>query len=634
VTTMIGTLLVRRSLVLLLIVSLGASASALPSAHAQDAPLPVYEVNGKVQNERGESLQGAAVQLQRKSTGVPVANATSGADGTYRFSTVAAGEYLVSAVHACCHRVSADVRPGGSQLTHTAPTLHLPAKQQPQGEPVRLQGIIKDAKSSSGVPNVFVSIQSYFGDHCMDDACSRGAQYFQFETDSAGRFDVEINRGHAYLTASREGYDTTSGGFAADGDRSIQVPLRPAEDRTVRLWGKLQSTAGGAPANAWVYASHDYGCPPNADCAAPMPASEPVGDGSWHFQSANPQWSSAEVQPDGSWELRIAEGRIRVTAHAPDHLEAHRTLQATAGEDREIPLTLEKLPPDSVTIRGRILDKSTNQPISGASVSVENQRWGTHTWAQTDAEGRYEVRAKPGYLILSFRADPIWGCAEPMTAGEDGSAKSVAPCSPPTRDTEYLPAVLSLNAAADETLQRDAKLMPRPKPQSEFKGYVLNASNNQPIASAVVTFYNELTRDWGSATTDEHGSYKIRVHAGYYSIRVWAEGYFDGVANAEVGDKKSERLDLVLQPGQKRYGYWAHGAYSVAEQSAGGPGASGPTSSDGPPMPVEGQRAYEGAGGGLGPYRPASGASGNASAPAGLVVLAAWGLLALLRRRT
>jgi hypothetical protein len=165
----------------------------------------------------------------------------------------------------------------------------------------------------------------------------------------------------------------------------------------------------------------------------------------------------------------------------------------------------------------------------------------------------------------------------------------------------------------------DFKLIPRPAPTSAFQGYVLNATDNKAIPDAVVTFYNELTRDWGSATTDQDGSYKISVHAGYYSVRIWAPHHFDGVANLEIGQKETQRQDFVLEPGEKRYGYWGHGGYAVADKAA----SPGPPSSEqraeGPPMPSQGQRAYVGAGGGLGPYQEVS-AGGKSPGFEGLLV--------------
>lgn len=630
----------RSVLVFFLLLGFAIGTFASPSTDAQD--LSVYEIEGTVADEKGTDLDGASVSLLRKSDGGSVAETTSDASGTYKFSLVPAGEYVVSATHDCCRRASVEVLAGGTSLKTTAPLLQLLPKQEPaSGDAVVLKGVVKSTKDEAPVAGVRLDIESYWnGDGaCESSPCkpSGGSQYFPTETDAAGKFEVEVNRGSAYVRASLGGYDTTTGYLELSADREVSIPLQPADDRTARLFGVLKGEDGSLIANGWVSVSPDWdACPAEADCVYPSTRPAGSGDGQWTHESANPQYNSTQTAKDGSWEMRIAGGRLRATAYADNHLEASKAVEAAAGEDGQVDLILQIIPPDSVTVKGRVVDRETGKPVSQAQVSAENQKWGTWSSTQTDDDGRYELRTKPGYTVLMAQSYGNIVClaSDSPSGAEPASSSIAAPCEPAERPDEYLPAVVYFVAEADGSLTKDFALLARPRAQSEFVGYVLNATGGQAIEGATVTFFNELTRDWGTATTDADGSYKIQVHAGYYSIRIWAPHYFDGVANAEIGEKASQRVDFELTPGEKRYGYWSHGGYPVAAMDS--RDSSGPSpmdaGSEGPPMPEDGQNVYEGSGGGLGPYKAPQEAGGSAPALGLLVALVA-GLAALALRR-
>jgi|GEM_PF-3301444 len=602
----------RSGFVLFLLFGLSLGGFVFPLARAQG--LEVYEIEGLVQDEKGAALPGAFVYLDRQADGY-ADNVTTDASGKYHFTMVSEGSHVVSAWHKCCQWGSANVTVGGTTIKGTPPPITLAPRETPQsGDVVQFSGIVKSTKDGHAVSDVLVEVTSYWqGDgSCSSEACapSGGAQYLTTSTGPDGRFQLEVNRGTAYVRASFDGYDATSGNLEVSNDRDVSIPLRPAEDRSARLHGILKNI-DGEPVAGWVYASPDYSsCPPEADCVMPASTRPADGDGEWYFESRDAQYGSAQAGKDGAWEMRISAGRLRVSGQAEDYLEAFKVLDLASGDDVEVDLALEPIPPDSVVVKGRVVDRSTGKPIEGAQVGLENQKWGTWASAQTDADGRYEVKTKPGFTIATARVDAYIVC---MAAASDGAeGKSIAaPCDAGPRSDEYLPAAVSFVAEENGEVVQDFKLLPRPAAKSEFKGYVLNESSGKAIPNATVTFYNEITRDWGSAMTDADGSYKISVHAGYYSIRVWAPHYYDGVLNAEIAEKQSQRLDFKLAPGEKRYGYWAYGGYQVkAAMAEGGADASGaPTQQglDAAPVPTEGQKVYEGSGGGLGPYHEAQG---------------------------
>lgn len=623
-----------RTLIFFLVLAFGAIPVSVPLADAQDSPVPIYKVTGSVEDVDGAALDSAAVELVNKSDGSQVQEATTNSEGRYEFSQVAAGDYLVSASHTCCLRGSTSVSIGGTNLTTDAGAIILQFKQEvASGDAVLLSGTVIDKADNGPVAGVRLEIYSYWtsGDEdCKGDVCAVGqsAQYFTAESDSQGRFELDVNRGSANLQAFRDGFDITSGSFSMEDDRVLEVPMRAAAADTARLYGVLQSVDGSPIANGWISVGPDYrtgSCPPNALCAARPGVSyqEPCdgADPCWSFESRQNQWASSQTGSDGAWEVEVGAGRLLVTAYADQYLEDQQSVDVAAGDDREITLQLQPIPADSVKVSGHVRDRDTGDPVVGASVNLENQKWGTYAYATTDESGRYEFMTKPGYSVLSATAYGFFACPEATVAAqEDGASPgSLRPCAAQERDREYYPATLVLVPNEGDELTADFDLKARPRATSEFKGYILNGTQKEPIPSAVVTFYNEETKDWGSATSDGNGSFKIAVHPGYYSVRIWADGFFDGVANLEIGSKESKRVDFELTPGQKRYGRWAYGGYDVAVAHSASPEGRAAAAPEGPPMPTEGQNVYSGEGGGLGPYQPLS--SGGKAPGVGVVVL-------------
>lgn len=655
--------------VFFLVVVFGVSFFPSPTAVAQDSPVPIYEIDGFVLKS-GEHLPEATVTL--KKDGQVVATKTTDSNGAYAFTQVAAGAYVVAGSHTCCYKNTVSVSVGGTQLKVQAPDLVLREKEPLQSENlVTLSGFAKDQKTGQKLANVSIEIDNYWSgsnpppQHCGGDVCTmtvatpvpNGYQHFSFMTGGDGSFEVEINRGSVNLYAHLDAYDRTHGSFEVPQNLTKDVPMWKADDNRVRLHGVVTGSDGQKIKGASVSVSPDYysGCPPNADCVAPLFYERSGCENEWCHESLYSRYNSTETGPDGSWELTTQSGRLLVQAWAQDYLDGRKQLDAPAGADLQVDFSLERIPPDSVHVKGHVVDRETGDLLRGASINVENQKWGTYAWGQTDENGRFDVLTKPGYSILSVsyyaycmpptpvvyaeaQEEPQSTTTTPSTASPEpvqtASPSPPVACSAP--DRTYFTAYRSFDAAEGETVQFEIQLVSRPAPDAEFKGYVLDASTGKGILGAMVTFHNEATYEWGSATTDADGSYKINVHGGYYSVRVWKEAYFDGVANAEINDHQTKRLDFQLTPGQKRYGHyygWAPGAYAVREQSA-SPGAPPSSDAQGPPIPAQGDQRYEGGPGGLGPFHPADVEGGNAPAPLfPLATLALVGLVILLRRR-
>lgn len=640
-----------------LVLAFGAAVFASQSGTAQDLPEATVLIQGSVLGPEGSGIEAALVTLYDASFEV-VDEQETDQDGAYRFLLVDPGTYVISIGADCCLRGSVHIDATGTNLIYDVGPVHLEARPPVESEDVAvISGQVTDLDTEVPVANAEVYISNYFDPtgQCID--WCYGYASFWLPTDLAGRFDLNVNPGTSEVRANAPEYDQTVGAFSVTDYEWLDVPLRDAYNYTAVIYGVAQNAQGQPVADAWIeaYRSYGYGgCHSYDDglCSVPVQSS-PAAGGEWTFEPDEYTYASMETGPDGEWEIRISAGSVEVNAYAQDHMDARAHVTLEPQDERDVDLELVEIPPASVTLKGRVTDASTGSGISDASVQVENQQWGTWDGASTDDDGYYELKTRPGYAIVTIQRHAwLFACAiaEPVSqAVEDEAASSstvvepamtMVACEPPEPQEKvtYLPSTQSASLVADETRTLNAALVPRPSPSSTFEGYVLDAQTGDAIEGAAVSFYNEVTRDWGDATTDADGSYSIDVYAGYYSVRVWAPGHFDGVATLEIDDGQTKRADFELEVGQKRYGHWARGGYdvAVAESGSGGTGA-GADANQGPPRPSDGQRAFAGSGGGLGPYRaPLSDVDADGQAP-GVGVVFALGLMGLvglvMRRR-
>ncbi|MFO1533653.1 MAG: carboxypeptidase-like regulatory domain-containing protein [Thermoplasmatota archaeon] len=225
-----------------------------------------------------------------------------------------------------------------------------------------------------------------------------------------------------------------------------------------------------------------------------------------------------------------------------------------------------------------------------------------------------------------------------------------------------------MDLAADRKTTLDITLVQRPGPDAVVSGYVLDADTHKAIPHATISFANQDNGAYGQATTDQDGSYKVRLRSGYHSITVSVYrndgrpgGYltWQGILDVPAGDND---FDVTLTPGEESGGGPCCYAYAegtaTAAPAMGGPGydagsgggaahggmtqdvgkANGLTSA-----PSGSAQDFEDLGGGLGPYDAqsrhkllqtqapdGSKASPHLELP---VLVGLLGLLALVRRR-
>lgn len=662
------------NLVVVLILTGGSAAFAVGNASAQDLPGELYSLSGNVTNNMSsEALEDAKVVL-RPSGGGEARTVLTGPDGAYEFAELAAGIYNVTASHGCCTSGFAQVDVGGTQLEHVE---NFPLEPQPEptsGDPVLIHGVVFDRATNEPVPNAYIQISNYFQPATVEDSTSSGEaspdyyyedgyQWFNVVSAEDGSWSLNVNAGTVDIWVEHESYDYTRGSFNVKNDTEIDIPMRPAEEGSVVLHGVLKSTDGKA-LQGWISVSPDYSSRCDGDVctmqAEPAYGSEPSSQGGFWFEPRGDRYGHAETEEDGSWSIRTFPGNLRVYANAhydynQEYLPAEKRIEAEAGDNVTVDLRLTPIPPDSVKVTGKVTDQSDGAAVPYASVSAQNQKWGTYNSTMTDEDGTFEIWVKPGYVVLEVRAwERYWTPCEEYDIAEDSSAPSSGKpmiarspqpyCEPQEREHAYFPRVAGFVVAEDDAKSLDFALARFPKPDATFVGWVVNATSNQGVEGAVVTFYNERTRDWGQATTDANGSYRIDVHAGYYTVRAYAEGYFDGVLNTEIESGDTKKLDVMMEPGQKRWGYCCWGYYDapVAMESASVSHGAGSADFEGEARDSSasnpgGAQAYEGEAGGLGPYDPAAdlGADGGDSPGFGAVLAAAAlaASLVLTRRR-
>lgn len=497
-------------------------------------------------------------------------------------------------------------------------------------------------------------------------------------TDERGRATITLPAGHGGVSVSHPDY---YGGYASfdatDGDADVEVVMteKPKPDAT--LAGVVVDEDGDAIENAHLWISVDYRWYEKRMAA---------GDRSMAPYYCCPDTVEATTDEDGAFEVRVHSGDLNIQTTAKGYASQTDRAHVDSGDTEEVRITLLTPPPRDAVLRGRVFDASTGEPVANAGVNLNNFAWSDYGYAQTDAQGRFEITTYPGYVQVNVWPNygPVCIAAEAAvddgddTAASDGNSTtnetsasyaadsmiypspcvSTEPSSPPKQYYTFV-TQLVLRSGSNEL---DARLDPKPEPKTELVGYVL--SDGEGVAGAWVSVRNEDTGEWGNAQTDEHGSYKIMVRPGRLVVDASADGHFQRSDSLRVSEEGRVRHDMELVAGTPRwipcdechydggYGYSRGGmvaedaAYKGYDEHASAPsvtltmesGASegfGNALSSAGPKTGSGANSFVGGGGGLGPYTASSAAGGDNKTPGlGLVaVVAAGALVALVARR-
>lgn len=652
----------------------------VPGSQAQ--PVGLYSVDGTVRDPGGDPVAGAEVTL------IPV-NASGGErttrtddGGRYGFGNLSQGTYDLTARASCCGPDYAPVEASGATLSQTRDLSLADQRKPASNETVVLRGRTQGIEDGEAVPDVRLRLQAHHlvepaatapgdGEEPRDRRVPREEFTVRVRSEADGTYAVELPRGHVDLEARRDGYDVSQADPELEDDRRIDVPVRASETPAARLGGVVRSDDGAPVPGAHLVVGWQPG-----DCRRDPCQRDGVqgderrrSDGVWfRIQPAASRYDRTAADADGRWNLSVHPGTVELRTRHHDHLPDETRLEVAGGEERRVDVSLERIPPPSVELRGTVTDAATGEPVPSARVLVENQAWGTRNATRTGEDGTYELRVRPGYATLSVRAggDPV-PCARPVasnaTAGSasgDGTASSAVvrpePCPEGNRERDrgYLPWSRTLEPEAGEERTHSPALRPEPARSATLQGWVLNASSGEEIPDVTLRLRNEVTGDRVWTTTDGNGSFSVDVRPGYHTLRAPAlehrDAYYEAVRTLEVAPDTTRTLALNLTPGTPRHGCCVvYGAEPVADRGSGSSagGSAGPEAGAGSsalPAPP-GDPGARSPGGGLGPYDPAmlgtasgSDASGGdgLGAPGPGVPLAAAGIAlaaAVARRR-
>ncbi|MHB1262179.1 MAG: carboxypeptidase-like regulatory domain-containing protein [Thermoplasmatota archaeon] len=463
---------------------------------------------------------------------------------------------------------------------------------------------------------------------------------------------------------------------------------QPAPDAFVR--GIVSGPDG--PIEGAQVSSSSYGSPGEPQ---PMPA-EDSSDGSTSTSSPDSircydcyygGYNSTTTDSEGRFFLGVWSGETQLSVYHPDFRSTYATVTIAAGETASHDFDLEAYPEKTAHLVGKITDAKTGKGLSFASLGVRSPFYGVYACSAPEgsssgsgggtepapgdatepgsdgvaksmpypyydpgcditihSDGSFDGDVTPGYSILSVYA------YQDCSTSRDADGGSTTSCGP-----EYLGWSRTLSLPANETTRIDIALASRPSPDATVSGYLVDLETGKAVSNGQISFSNQETYAWGSATTDSDGSFKIRLRSGYHTVSVYANGYlsWEGVLQVKAG---SSDFDVQLTPGQESYGggccYYAMEGKAVAADmaaptAAGGSGMASAAATSTDDGSAESSQAldYEDLGGGLGPYNAAERSDAivnddqtepsdkGAPAPGILLALAALGAVLVLRRR-
>ncbi|MHB8605886.1 MAG: carboxypeptidase-like regulatory domain-containing protein [Thermoplasmatota archaeon] len=469
-------------------------------------------------------------------------------------------------------------------------------------------------------------------------------------TDANGRAVLLLPLGNGSLTVARDGYSTVNEPLSVTGPMKMRVDLKPLPPRDAIVTGTVTDSVTGAPvqgASVTISPGYYY---MGAGSSPPPPTSPPSGSANATDASSGSNGSSSTAvaampfrccddsnaykstttDAGGHFTLATTPGTRILNAYHDGFVGFSTSVQLESGTTTR-DITLRAFPKADARFDGKVIDRVTGLPVAGAQVSVTNFEWGRGNYTTTDATGTFTMTLMPGYTEL-------WVYAyAPQNSGVTAAGSGGA-------ETAIAPAHSYYEWVSDQTLTSGANaitvsLKPKADPTVVLLGYVIDAKNHTGIAGASVSVRNDDTNEWGSATTDADGSYKLLVQPGYLVLSAYATHHFSGNLVVEAGGPGPLRTDVALTPGDPGYGYGGcGGGYvcplaskgdAVATSPGAATGAPPPqTDSSGASAPPAGTNAasapptggtsagshatYTGTAGGLGPYTapPTGGTTG------------------------
>ncbi|MHB8632472.1 MAG: carboxypeptidase-like regulatory domain-containing protein [Thermoplasmatota archaeon] len=595
----------------------------------------------------GQGLANATLRIQHSGSVGPVGavdrSTTSDDAGVFAFAGLADGTYTLSGNHTgfLAGAITVNVTGDSSQ------DMTLGAKE------VFAYGAVVDP-SGRGVAYAYVNF-------CCSAATKSGPD---------GSFNVTVAAGEHSLDVSAPGYDAASYQVFVDGSHPLRMTLQRQPPQNADLQGTVTDQYGHAAASVVIQVSGGCcpppsPCPPGAMCANMRP----------YYGGSN----TTTTNGDGSYEVHVQAGTVSLSVNDARFAAYYDTVEVAAGQTVNHDISLQRFPPKTAHITGRIVDGETHAGLPGASLSVDSPAYGISecggggtimyasagqaTMSASGApqggpgmvpqsapppgappatpmpmmpyngcalrvapDGTFEGNVTPGYAIVRVYLQ------EQCQTTQNEGGQPTQTCGP-----EYLPFAMTLQLPANATTALTLPMQARPGPDATLSGYLVDNATLHGIPLGEVTFSNEESYGYGMAATDGDGSYRVLLRSGYHSVTVYQNGYlhWEGTVDVHPGNNS---LDILLTPGKDvggccfgmMKGAVAPGMAQTAPSSA--PAANSATGST---APSGGQTTFRDLHGGLGPYNAARRAQAFASMSPGKgaggvgIALAATALVAL-----
>jgi hypothetical protein len=172
---------------------------------------------------------------------------------------------------------------------------------------------------------------------------------------------------------------------------------------------------------------------------------------------------------------------------------------------KDLSITASFSPVPKSTVVGTVLDAETNEPIVGASVSLDT------TSTSTGSDGKYSLTVDAGVYKFTVKAGG------------------------------YQDYIETVDLTSGGTFTKDVRLSK--VPQSIIQGRVTDSAGN-PIPQATVT------ADGHSAVTDVNGNFVLTVPPKTYTVTVVKSGWRTESASVDVSTAGTYTLNFTLTPSQ------------------------------------------------------------------------------------
>jgi RNA polymerase sigma factor (sigma-70 family) len=323
-------------------------------------------ISGTVCDPAGRAASGARIALvafaayedmEDKTALRPRGDVLAEADGSFRFTRVTPGVYLLTATAegwAPAERTDVALLPGESLA-------NIELRLARGG--VKLRGGVSDA---GGGPVAGAAIRALaLGAGRRLEA----AHTFLGASDGRGQYSIDLTRGSYRVVADADGYVPTSVEVALDGDQSHDFRLTPA----ARISGHVIERGGGPVRGATVRLQSDALIKPESRVTTADV------EGAFLFRNLSP----------GSFRLSARSGAL--VGVAP-----HKVTVALAGAATNVVIELSR----GLAIAGRVVD-AVGKPVPGARVRLDEDA----ASSLSGSDGRYRLEGvSPGHHTVTGEA--------------------------------------------------------------------------------------------------------------------------------------------------------------------------------------------------------------------------------------